>query len=144
MTKLKTGDKVKVQYVGTLKDGTVFDNSREREEGLVFEIDDGKLLKGFNNAVKNLSIGEKVKVDLTAAEAYGEYLNEAVVSVNKNEFPKEFKFEENGFVQGRDSMGRQVQGQIIKILDESINVDLNHPLAGEDLSFEIELVEIVK
>ena len=144
MTKLKTGDKVKVHYIGTLKDGTVFDNSRDREEGLVFEIDDGKLLKGFNNAVKNLSIGEKTKVDLIAKEAYGEYLNEAVVSVKKEEFPKEFKFEENGFVQGRDSMGREAQGQIIKILDESINVDLNHPLAGEDLSFEIELLEVVK
>ena len=144
MSKLKTGDKVKVQYIGTLKDGTIFDNSRDREEGLVFEIDDGKLLKGFNNAVKDLSVGEKTKVDLIAKEAYGEYLNEAVVSVKKAEFPQDFKFEENGFVEGRDQTGQQIQGQIIKILDESINVDLNHPLAGEDLTFEIELIEVVK
>ena len=110
----------------------------------MFEIDDGKLLKGFNHAVKNLSVGEKTKIDLGAKEAYGEYLNEAVVSVKKSEFPEDFKFEEKGLIAGRDQTGQQIQGQIIKILDESINVDLNHPLAGEDLTFEIELIEVVK
>ena len=143
MTKLKKGDKVKVHYVGTLEDGEVFDNSRDREQPLEFAIDDGKLLKGFNKAVKGLKVGEKVEITLTPEEAYGPYMEEAVVSVEKKEFPEGFEFELNNFVQGQDQMGRPIQGQIIKVLEESINVDLNHPLAGEKLKFEIELVEVV-
>ena len=144
MTKLKTGDKVKVHYIGTLKDGSEFDNSRQREQTLEFAIDDGKLLKGFNDTVKDLSVGDKKTISLPANEAYGEYITEAVITVQKNEFPSEMKFEMDRFVQGQDNQGRPVQGQIVKIEEESINLDMNHPLAGEDLSFEIELLEIVK
>jgi len=144
MTKLKTGDKVKVHYVGTLKDGSQFDNSRDRGEGLEFAIDDGNLLKGFNDAVKDLGVGETTKIDLDAKDAYGEYITEAVITVKKNEFPPEMKFEMNGFVQGQDNQGRPVQGQIVKIEEESVNLDMNHPLAGENLNFEIELVEVVE
>ena len=144
MTKIKTGDTVKVHYIGTLKDGSQFDNSRDRGEGLQFTIDDGQLLKGFNNAVKDLQIGEKTKVDIKAAEAYGEYVSEAVIKVQKTEFPASLKYELNGFIQGQDQEGRPVQGQVVKINEESVDLDMNHPLAGEDLSFEIELLEIVK
>ena len=131
MTEIKTGDKVKVHYVGTLKDGSEFDNSREKGEGLEFIIDDGQLLKGFNDTVKNLEVGKTAKV-------------EAVITVKKSEFPESLKYELNGFIQGQDDKGRPVQGQVVKIDEESVNLDMNHPLAGEDLSFEIELLEIVK
>jgi len=144
MTKLKTGDKVKVHYTGTLKDGTEFDSSRTRNQELEFSIDDGKLLKGFNDTVKNLQVGESAEVNLEAKDAYGEYVDEAVITVKKEEFPKDFKFEVNGFIQGQDQMGRPVQGQIVKIDEATINLDLNHPLAGEDLNFNIELLEVVK
>jgi peptidylprolyl isomerase len=144
MTKIKSGDKVKVHYVGTLKDGSKFDNSRERGEGLEFVIDDGQLLKGFNDAVKDLEIGTTTKIDIKAKEAYGEYINEAIISVKKSEFPESLKYELNGFIQGQDDKGRPVQGQVVKINEESVDLDMNHPLAGEDLSFEIELLEIVK
>jgi len=144
MTKLKKGSKVKVHYVGTLKDGTEFDNSRTRDQLLEVTIDDGNLLKGFNDTVKNLQVGESTEVSLKAKEAYGEYVDEAVISVKKEEFPKDFKFEINGFIQGQDEMGRPVQGQIVKIEENTINLDLNHPLAGEDLNFNIELVEVVQ
>ena len=143
MTKLKTGDKVKVHYIGKLKDGTEFDNSRTREP-IEFAIDDGNLLKGFNDSVKDLSEGAKTTVDIPAKEAYGEYITEAVIVVQKNEFPEGMDFQLKGFVQGKDNQGRPVQGQIIKIDEESINLDMNHPLAGEDLNFEIELLEVVK
>jgi len=144
MTKLKAGDKVKVHYIGKLKDGTEFDNSRKRNEGLEFKIDDDKLLKGFNNAVKDLDVGGKTNIELEAKDAYGEYLKEALIIVKKSEFPPEMEFKLNLFVQGQDQLGRPVQGQIVKIEEESINLDLNHPLAGEDLKFEIELLEILK
>jgi len=143
MTKLKKGDAVKVHYVGTLKDGKEFDNSRERGKEIEFKIDDGNLLPGFNDAVKGLSVGETTKVELKAKEAYGEYITEAVITVKKDEFPEEMKFEINGFIQGQDNQGRPVQGQVVKIEDGSVNLDMNHPLAGEDLNFEIELVEVV-
>ena len=144
MTKIKTGDKVKVHYVGTLKDGSQFDNSRDKGEGLEFTIDDGQLLKGFNDAVKNLEVGSTTKVDVKAEEAYGNYISEAVITVKKTEFPEPLIYEVNGFIQGQDNKGRPVQGQVVKIDEESVNLDMNHPLAGEDLSFEIELLEIVK
>jgi len=144
MTKLEKGSKVKVHYVGTLKDGTEFDNSRKREQLLEFTIDDGNLLKGFNDTVKNLKVGESAEVSLEAKEAYGEYVDEAVIVVKKTEFPENFKFEINSFIQGQDQMGRPVQGQVVKIEEETINLDLNHPLAGEDLNFNIELVEVVE
>ena len=139
----KNGDKVKVHYVGTLKDGTEFDNSRTRGEGLEFILGDGKLLKGFNDVVEGLKIGETKKVDLEANEAYGEYVDEAIITVKKSEFPKDMEFVIKGVVQGQDAQGRPIQGQITKIEEEEVELNMNHPLAGEDLAFEIELLEIV-
>jgi len=144
MNKLKTGDKVKVHYVGTIKEGQVFDSSRDKEQPLEFSIDDGKLLKGFNDAVKELEVGGKKTISLASDEAYGKYVDEAVITVPKSEFPEGMKYEINGFIQGQDNEGRPVQGQVVKIEEESIKLDMNHPLAGEDLKFEIELLEIVK
>ena len=144
MTKLKTGDKVKVHYTGTLKGGEKFDSSLERNQPLEFTIDDGQLLKGFNDAVKNLQVGDKTTIELKPEDAYGKYINEAVIQVKKSEFPEGMKYDLNGFIQGQDSEGKQVQGQVVKIEEESVDLDMNHPLAGEDLNFEIELVEIVK
>ena len=143
MSIAKTGDKVKVHYVGTLKDGTEFDNSRTRGEGLEFTLGDGKLLKGFNDVVDGLKIGETKKIDLEANQAYGEYQENAVITVKKTEFPKDMEFVMEGVVQGQDAQGRPIQGQITKIEDEEVELNMNHPLAGEDLSFDIELLEIV-
>ena len=143
MSIAKNGDKVKVHYVGTLKDGTEFDNSRTRGEGLEFILGDGKLLKGFNDVVEGLKIGETKKVDLEAKEAYGEYVDEAIITVKKSEFPKDMEFVVKGVVQGQDAQGRPIQGQITKIEEEEVELNMNHPLAGEDLAFEIELLEIV-
>lgn len=143
MSIAKNGDKVKVHYVGTLKDGTEFDNSRTRGEGLEFTIGDGRLLKGFNDTVDGLKIGETKKIDLVAKEAYGEYMDNAIITVNKNEFPKDMEFVMEGIVQGQDNQGRPIQGQIVNIKEDEVELNMNHPLAGEDLSFEIELLEIV-
>jgi len=144
MTKLKAGDKVKIHYTGTLKEGEKFDSSRDRNEPLEFTIDDGNLLKGFNDSVKDMEIGSTKKISLVAEEAYGSYIDEAVIEVKKTEFPPEMKFELKGFVQGQDDQKRPIQGQIIKVGEENVTLDMNHPLAGEDLNFEIELLEVVK
>ena len=143
MSIAKTGDKVKVHYVGTLKDGTEFDNSRTRGESLEFTLGDGKLLKGFNDVVEGLTIGETKKVELEAKEAYGEYTDNAIITVKKEEFPQDMEFIMEGVVQGQDAQGRPIQGQIVKIEEKEVELNMNHPLAGEDLAFEIELLEIV-
>jgi peptidylprolyl isomerase len=142
MSKAKEGSKVKVHYVGTLTDGTEFDNSRNRE-GLEFTIDDGQLIKGFNDAVKGLAVGETTTVDIVAKEAYGDYVKEAVIKANKSEFPAEFIFQENAIVQGKDPKGQPIQGKIVEVREADVAIDMNHPLAGKDLKFEIELLELV-
>ena len=91
-----------------------------------------------------MEVGGKKTISLTSEEAYGKYIDEAVITVPKSEFPEGMKYELNGFIQGQDNEGRPVQGQVVKIEEGSINLDMNHPLAGEDLNFEIELVEVVK
>lgn len=146
MDKVKEGDNVLVHYIGRLEDGTEFDNSRTRNEGkgLSFKIGDGKLLKGFNDAVIGLKVGEKANVILKEEEAYGKYIPEAIMNVKKTDFPPDMKFELNTLVQGQNPEGQPMQAKIIKIEEESVKLDLNHPLAGEGLSFEIELVEVVK
>jgi len=146
MSKVKVGDKVKVHYVGNLADGTEFDNSRNSNEGkgLDFTIGDGKLLKGFNNAVVGLEVGEKVKISLNEEEAYGKRAPEAILKVKKAEFPSEMSFEVGNFVSGQGPDGQPLQAKIIKIEEESVNLDMNHPLAGQSLSFEIELLEVIK
>ena len=143
MSIAKNGDNVKVHYIGTLKDGTEFDNSRTRGEGLEFKLGDGRLLKGFNDAVEGLTIGETKKIELEAKEAYGDYTDNAMIMVKKTEFPKDMEFIIEGIVQGQDNQGRPIQGQIVKIEEEEVELNMNHPLAGEDLAFEIELLEIV-
>ena len=146
MNKVKVGDKVKVHYSGHLGDGTEFDNSRTKKEGVSgpigFTIGDGKLLKGFNDAVVGLEVGEKVKITLKEGEAYGKYTPEAILKVKKTDFPPDMEFILNTFVQGSNPDGNPVQAKITKIDEESVNLDMNHPLAGEELNFEIELVEV--
>ena len=108
MNKVKVGDKVKVHYSGHLLDGTEFDNSRTRNEGvepIEFTIGDGKLLKGFNDAVVGLEVGEKVKVTLKEEEAYGKYTPEAILKVKKTDFPPDMEFVLNTFVQGSSGTG---------------------------------------
>ena len=146
MDKVKVGDNVKVHYIGRLTDGTEFDNSRIRNEGkgLDFTIGDGRLLKGFNDAVLGLKVGEKANITLNEEEAYGKYVPEALMKVKKTDFPPDMKFELNTLVSGQNPEGQPMQAKIVKIEEESVNLDLNHPLAGEELSFEIELVEVVK
>lgn len=146
MDKVKEGDNVKVHYIGRLMDGTEFDNSRTRNEGagLNFTIGDGKLLKGFNDAVVGLEVGEKANVTLNEEEAYGKYIPEAIMQVKKTDFPPDMKFELNSLVQGQNPDGQPIQAKIIKVEEATVSLDLNHPLAGEGLTFEIELVEVVK
>ena len=139
---VKKGDSVKVHYVGTFNDGNEFDNSYKRGSTLDFEVGGGQMIKGFDDSVVGMKEGEKKSVTLSPDNAYGERMEEAMVTIKKDNFPEGFDFFEGHSVRGTSKDGNPVMGVITEVKEESVVVDLNHPLAGKELKFDIELVEI--
>jgi FKBP-type peptidyl-prolyl cis-trans isomerase 2 len=140
--KVKQGDSVKVHYVGTLNDGNEFDNSYKRGSTLDFKVGAGQMIKGFDSAVVEMTVGDKKTVNIKPEEAYGERKEEAIMAVAKENFPPDFVAVEGEMVQGRTENGQPINALIIEVQDNDVILDMNHPLAGEELNFEIELVEI--
>ena len=141
MSKVKDGNTVKVHYTGTLKDGSVFDTSAEREP-LEFKLGEGQLIPGFEKAVIGLEEGDKTKVDISVEEAYGEAREELIINVPKDQLPEDVQPEIGMQLQVNQPDGQPVPVRVAEISDDELTLDANHPLAGKDLSFEIELVEI--
>ncbi len=141
MAQAKQGDKVKVHYTGKLDDGTVFDSSKEREP-LEFAIGDKKVIPGFEEAVIGMDIGEKKTVKLEAEKAYGPYKKELVMVVEKKQLPQDMKPEVGQQLQIKQEKNPPIIVTITKVSDNDVTLDANHPLAGKDLTFEVELVEI--
>jgi peptidylprolyl isomerase len=139
--KVTNGQNVSVHYKGTLSDGTEFDNSRNRGETLDFQLGSGRLLVGFNDAIVGMSVGETKTVNLTADEAYGQPEEKAIQRVPKTAFADDFVFEEGSTVQGNGPAGPFI-AKIKGVDDDAVTLDLNHPLAGKDLTFEVELVSV--
>ena len=144
MTNIKVGKKVKVHYIGTLKDGKEFDNSVAREEPLDFNIGDGKVLRDFENTVRSMEVGEKKAIHIPIDKAYGEVNPKAEIKVPREDFPPEFRFIIDERIQGNTKGGKPATATIVEVSKKEVTLDLNHPLAGEDLNFEIELLEIEK
>lgn len=141
MSKVKDGDTVKVHYTGTLKDGSVFDTSAEREP-LEFKLGEGQLIPGFEKAVVGMEEGEKTNIDIPVKEAYGEAREDLVINVPKDQLPEDVTPEVGMQLQVNQPDGQPVPVRVTDISDEELTLDANHPLAGKDLSFEIEVVEI--
>ncbi len=142
MSTVKEGDKVKVHYTGTLKDGTQFDSSRDREP-LEFTLGEGQLIPGFEKAVIGLSEGESTSVDIPSEEAYGERRDDLEIEVTKEELPGEVEPEVGVQLQVKQNEnGRSIPVTITDVTDDKVTLDANHPLAGKDLKFDIELLEI--
>lgn len=142
MSKVKDGDTVKVHYTGKLEDGSVFDSSVERDP-LEVTLGEGKLIPGFENAVVGLAVGDKTSANIASTDAYGERREDLEVSIERDQLPEEIEPEVGMQLQLNQPNGQPVPVQIIKVEDENITIDANHPLAGKDLTFDIELVEIV-
>jgi peptidylprolyl isomerase len=140
--KVKNGDSVKVHYIGTLNDGNEFDNSYKRGSTLDFQVGGGQMIKGFDNALIEMEVGEKKTVSLSPGEAYGERKEEAITNVPKDNFPPDFVIKEGEMVQGRTQSGHPVNALVVEVKENEVTLDMNHPLAGKELNFEIELVEI--
>jgi len=140
--KVEKGNNIKVHYTGTLEDGQQFDSSRNRNETLNFTVGAGQMIPGFDEAVLGMEIGEVKDVTLTPEMAYGQRSEEAVMPVNRKNFPEDFVVEVGGMVQGSTAEGMPIQAVIVGEDEDNIILDMNHPLAGKSLNFNIELVEI--
>jgi len=140
--KVKNGDSVKVHYIGTLNDGNEFDNSYKRGSTLDFQVGGGQMIKGFDDALVEMEIGQKKTINIKPEEAYGPRREEAITSVEKSNFPPNFVPKEGEMVQGRTENGQPINALIIEVQEKDVILDMNHPLAGQELNFEIELVEI--
>jgi peptidylprolyl isomerase len=134
-----TGQKVRVHYRGTLNDGTEFDSSEGREP-LEFVVGSGQVIPGFDEAVSDMSVGGKTKVTIPAEEAYGERVDEAKQEIPLDAFPE--KPEVGWLVEMASAEGQRMAATVADLSDDTATLDFNHPLAGEDLTFEIELVEV--
>ena len=142
MSKAKTGDNVSVHYVGKLKDGKVFDSS-ENHGPLDFEIGAQTVIEGFETGVIGMEIGEKKRIEIESDKAYGPWRDEMTIRVEKDKLPPELNPEIGQTLQVPQQNNPQpLLVTVTKIDEDSITLDANHPLAGEDLIFEVELVGI--
>ena len=143
MSTTKSGDTISVHYTGTLDDGTEFDSSHTRGETLTFQVGVGQMIPGFDAGVVGMSVGETKTINIPATEAYGERVTEAVQQIPKTSFPENFQFIVGQQVQGTGPNGENVTATVLTESDNEVTLDFNHPLAGKNLNFEVELVEIV-
>ena len=142
MAKPKLGNTVRVHYTGTLDDGSVFDSSVEREP-LEFTIGECKLIPGFEKAVLDLNPGEWKTTRLSADEAYGPYRDEMVIVTPRSELPEGLELEVGQIVEMTHPDNPSIVARVTDASESSVTLDGNHPLAGKDLTFEVQLIEIV-
>ena len=137
----KKGDIVKVHYTGKLTSGDQFDSSEGRSP-LEFKVGAGQMIPGFDQAIPGMNVGEKKTITISPADAYGEKNNEAIIEFPKANIPADMKLEPGMKLQLRNEAGQPVPVVVTEIKDETVVLDANHELAGKELVFDIELVEI--
>jgi peptidylprolyl isomerase len=142
MQQVKSGDKVKVHYHGRLNSGQTFDNSEGREP-LEFEVGGGMVIKGFDEGVKGMAVGDKKTINIPFDQAYGPRNPDMIIEMPKERFPKDMELEVGMPLGMSDGQGQQFEVVIAEIKEDIVILDANHPLAGQDLIFDLELVEIV-
>lgn len=143
MSLVKEDSTLKVHYTGKLTDGQVFDSSIERGEPIEFTMGQGQLIPGFEKGLVNMKVNEKKTINIPFSEAYGEPRKELIQEVQKNQLPAEIKPEVGMGLVSQNQNGQEINLVVTEVKDESIVVDGNHPLAGKDLIFDLEVVEIV-
>lgn len=142
MAQVKEGDTVKVHYTGKLEDGEIFDTSQDGDP-LEFEIGGGKVIPGFEQSVVGMIEGESKTVEIPSDEAYGPHHQELVLDIEMDQFPKDLDPEVGQQFKMRQPDGRAIIVAVTEITEDSVTLDANHPLAGKDLTFDIQLIEII-
>ncbi|OUD09969.1 peptidylprolyl isomerase [Marivivens niveibacter] len=141
MTQVKSGDTVRIHYTGTLTSGETFDSSAGRDP-LEFVVGSGQIIPGLDKALPGMAVGDKKSVDVPCAEAYGEKRDEAIQAIPRGEIPDHIPTEPGTQLQMQAPTGQVVPVTVVEANEEQVILDANHPLAGKDLNFAIELVEI--
>lgn len=137
---VKKGDKVKVEYEGKLDDGTVFDSSEKHGKPLEFEIGAGMVIPGFENAIIGMKKGDEKKIKIKPNEAYGEYKEELKKEIPKDKFPEDMKLEKGKIIGLQTPDGAKLGAVISEVNENTVTIDLNHPMAGKTLNFKIKLI----
>lgn len=137
---IEKGNKIKVEYIGTLDDGTIFDSSEGREP-LEFEAGSGQVIKGFDDAVIGMEKGEEKTIKIVPENAYGNSNPDFVRKVPREQFPTDKKVEAGMMIGLGTPDGRQFPAVIKEVTDTEITLDLNHPLAGKTLNFKIKIID---
>jgi peptidylprolyl isomerase len=141
-TAAKHGDTVTVHYTGKLPDGSVFDTSKGREP-IQFVVGQRKVIPGFEIAVTGMSPGETKTVNVAPEEGYGPHQSQLVVTFPRDEVPAEYSVKVGQTLQVQTTSGETLPATVVELSDTVITLDANHPLAGQELTFDIQLVELV-
>lgn len=139
---VKLGDIVTVEYVGTLDNGGIFDSSESQGGPLEFEVGGGQVLQGFEDAVIDMEIGDKKTIKLEPSQGYGEYSKNLIETIPRASIPNNEKLTEDTMLLVSLPDGSKLPATITTITEETVTLDMNHPLAGEVLHFEIKVVGI--
>jgi len=142
MAQAEDGNTVKVHYTGKFEDGTVFDTSADRGP-LEFTIGSGQLILGLEQTVIGMSHGESKTVNIPADEAYGQHNAEMLTEIDRSQFPADLNPEVGQHLQLNPPDGQKVMFTVASVSESTVTLDANHPLAGKDLIFDIQLVEIL-
>ncbi len=142
MSDAKTGDTVRIHYTGTLSDGSTFDSSAGRDP-LEFTVGSGQIIPGLDKAIHGMAVGDKKVVEVSADEAYGPHNPEGIQSVPRAQVPDHIPLDPGTQLQVQTGDGRTLPVTVTEVTEDTVTLDANHPLAGKDLTFEVELVEIV-
>ena len=140
---VENGNTVTVHYRGTLDDGTEFDNSRNRGEPITFEVGSGQMITGFDSAITGMTVGEVKEIMIEPEDAYGTHNESAIQELPLTMFPSDFDFVAGNSVQGQQPNGQPFLAKIMSTTESTVTLDFNHPLAGKQLTFAIELVNIL-
>ncbi len=142
MGQVKTGDTVKVHYTGRLNDGTVFDSSAGQEP-LQFTVGESSVIPGFEQAIVGMKAGDTKTITIPAKEAYGSRREEMIFAVEREHFPAHIEPEVGQYMELQQGEGQNLVLRVTEVSESKVTLDANHPLAGEDLTFDLELVEII-
>lgn len=141
MTHATAGKTVRIHYTGTLADGSVFDSSEGRDP-LEFTVGSGQIIPGLDRAIDGMAMGEQKTVTIPATEAYGDYQAEARQDVPREQIPADIPLDPGTMLNMQTPDGRQIPVQVAEVTEETVTLDANHPLAGKDLTFAVEVVSV--
>lgn len=142
MSKVEAGKKVTLHYVGTFEDGVQFDSSRDRGEPLEFTAGSGQLIPGFDSGILGLTVGDTKTISVDPEHGYGEVREDVMRTYPMSSFPEGTELTEGSMITGHDQQGQPMIARVVTVSDEEAVLDFNHPLAGKQLNFEVEILSV--